>query len=224
MLFFRFQHFRLATLENRLPGYLVFFPKVYQQAQLVFRREISRFDKGLGSLLCGSDVERNRELYKILNEAIRNVDSYLEALLFFIKENYAKIPIVVLDNCDKRNKGEQLLMFEVAQWLRAQYKCIVILPMRDATYDTYKSEPPLDTVVRDLVFRIDPPDLLRVLQARLDYITRITEQSSNTYILENGMRVAVKRSELIEYFQYIGITALFGYSCDIVKSSLKHSQ
>ena len=56
----------------------------------VFRREISRFDKGLGSLLCGSDVERNRELYKILNEAIRNVDSYLEALLFFIKENYAK--------------------------------------------------------------------------------------------------------------------------------------
>lgn len=48
----------------------------------VFRREISRFDKGLGSLLCGSDVERNRELYKILNEAIRNVDSYLEALLF----------------------------------------------------------------------------------------------------------------------------------------------
>jgi len=69
----------------------------------VFRREISRFDKGLGSLLCGSDVERNRELYKILNEAIRNVDSYLEALLFFIKENYAKIPIVVLDNCDKRN-------------------------------------------------------------------------------------------------------------------------
>lgn len=169
----------------------------------VFRREISRFDKGLGSLLCGSDVERNRELYKILNEAIRNVDSYLEALLFFIKENYAKIPIVVLDNCDKRNKGEQLLMFEVAQWLRAQYKCIVILPMRDATYDTYKSEPPLDTVVRDLVFRIDPPDLLRVLQARLDYITRITEQSSNTYILENGMRVAVKRSELIEYFKYI---------------------
>lgn len=83
------------------------------------------FDKGLGSLLCGSDVGGNRELYKILNEAIRNVDSYLEALLFFIKENYAKIPIVVLDNCDKRNKGEQLLMFEVAQWLRAQYKCIL---------------------------------------------------------------------------------------------------
>lgn len=73
---------------------------------------------------------------------------------YFYKGNYAKIPIVVLDNCDKRNKGEQLLMFEVAQWLRAQYKCIVILPMRDATYDTYKSEPPLDTVVRDLVLEL----------------------------------------------------------------------
>lgn len=169
----------------------------------IFRREISRFDKGLGKLLAGNEVERNKELYKILDEAIRNPDSYLSALLFYIKENYAKIPIVVLDNCDKRNKDEQLLMFEVAQWLRSQYKCIVILPMRDTTYDTYKSEPPLDTVVRDLVFRIDPPDLLKVLQARLDYITRITEQTSSTYVLENNIRVAVKRTELVEYFKLI---------------------
>ena len=109
----------------------------------------------------------------------------------------------MLDNCDKRNKDEQLLMFEVAQWLRTQYKCIVILPMRDTTYDMYKSEPPLDTVVRDLVFRIDPPDLLKVLQARLDYITRITVQTSNTDVLENGIRVAIRREELVEYFKLI---------------------
>lgn len=178
----------------------------YDIIKRVFRREIIRFDKGIGALLRDNEVERNKELYKILDESMRNPDTYLSALLFYIKENFSKIPIVVLDNCDKRNKEEQLLMFEVAQWIRTQYKCIVILPMRDATYDIYKSEPPLDTVVRDLVFRIDPPDLLKVLQARLDYITRITEQTSSTYVLENGIRVAIKRSELIEYFKLIMVS------------------
>ena len=169
----------------------------------VFRREIIGFDKGIGSLLKGNEFDYNKALYEKLHALIQDQDAYLVALLFFIKENYSKIPIIVLDNCDKRNKDEQLLMFEVAQWLRTQYQCLVFLPMRDTTYDIYKSEPPLDTVVRDLVFRIDPPDLLKVLQARLDYIIRITEMTSSAYLLENGIQVAVKRSELIEYFKQI---------------------
>ena len=170
----------------------------------VFKHEIMQFDKGIGSLLKPDDTEYNKELYRLLNDKMQDTKSYLSSLLTYLRENYNKIPIIVLDNCDKRNKEEQLLMFEVSQWLRTQYKCIVILPMRDTTYDLYKSEPPLDTVVRDLVFRIDPPDLLKVLQARLDYITRITEQTSITsYTLENNMRVEVKRGELIEYFKLI---------------------
>ena len=169
----------------------------------VFRREILSFNKGIGSLLQANELEYNKELYKTIQDLLNDTNKYLSALLYFFKENYAKIPIIVLDNCDKRNKDEQLLMFEVSQWLRTQYKCIVILPMRDTTYDLYKSEPPLDTVVRDLVFRIDPPDLLKVLQARLDYITRITEQTSNIYILDNNVKVEVKRGELIEYFKLI---------------------
>ena len=175
----------------------------YSVIKRIFRRSIADFDKGLGQLLRGNELEYNKELFRILNQAKTNPDEYLESLLFFIKENYAKIPIIVLDNCDKRNKEEQLLMFEVAQWLRTQYKCIVILPMRDSTYDVYKSEPPLDTVVRDLVFRIDPPDLLRVLQSRLDYITRNSDLESNVYVLTNNMQVAIKRSELVDYFKYI---------------------
>ena len=94
-------------------------------------------------------------------------------------------------------------MFQVAQWLRTTFKCIVLLPMRDSTYDQYKDEPPLDTVVKDLVFRIDPPDLLKVIQARLDYIIRITTQTDSTYILQNGISVSIKKTELIEYFKCI---------------------
>lgn len=169
----------------------------------LFRNEISKFEKGLGALIA-SDVEKyNIELYALLQKFIQDEDAYLTALIKHIKGDFAQIPIVVMDNCDKRHKDEQLLMFEVAQWLRTYFRCIVLLPMRDTTYDEYKSEPPLDTVVRDLVFRIDPPDLLKVLQARLDYLVRITDVNSNTYVLKNGTHVAVKRTELNEYFKSI---------------------
>lgn len=148
-------------------------------------------------------VTYNQELFKLLNSKAQNTTAYLECLISYFKDQHGLFPIIVLDNCDKRNKDEQLLMFQVAQWLRTTFKCIVLLPMRDSTYDQYKDEAPLDTVVKDLVFRIDPPDLLKVIQARLDYIVRITSQPYSTYVLQNGMNVSIKKTELIDYFKCI---------------------
>ena len=169
----------------------------------IFRKEIRNFDGGIGQLLKGNEIEYNKELYELLRKCTENTSTYLESILFFLKENFGLLPIIVLDNCDKRSKDEQLLMFQVAQWLRVTFRCIVILPMRDSTYDLYRDEPPLDTVVKDLVFRIDPSDLLKVIQARLDYIIRITDQAESTYILKNGFNVSIKKAELIDYFRCI---------------------
>ena len=115
----------------------------------------------------------------------------LKHMLMYLKETEGSLPIIVLDNCDKRNKEEQLLMFQVAEWLKTTFKCLVLLPMRDSTYDQYRNEPPLDTVVKDLVFRIDPPDLLKVLQARLNYIVRNTKPEDSTYVLDNGVKPSI---------------------------------
>lgn len=169
----------------------------------IFRKEIHCFQAGIGQLLVEDSASYNKELYDLLKAKTDDISLYLESLLYFLKENFGSLPIIVLDNCDKRNKDEQLLMFQVSQWLRTSYKCIVILPMRDNTYDLYRDEPPLDTVVKDLVFRIDPPDLLKVIQARLDYIIRITNQTDSLYVLQNGFTVSIKKSELIEYFKCI---------------------
>ena len=169
----------------------------------IFRKEIRAFDTGIGSLLKSDLTAYNKELFSLLQNNLQDNTLYLNNLILYLKDYHKLLPIIVLDNCDKRNKDEQLLMFQVAQWLRTTFKCIVLLPMRDSTYDQYKDEPPLDTVVKDLVFRIDPPDLLRVIQSRLDYIIRITTQTDSTYILQNGINVLIKKSELIEYFKCI---------------------
>lgn len=169
----------------------------------LFRSDLEEFETGIGQLIKEDLQAYRKEVYNLLRDKLRDEALFLEALLKFLKNDYGMLPIIVLDNCDKRTKEEQLLMFEVAQWLRTTYNCIVILPMRDTTYDLYRYEPPLDTVVKDLVFRIDPPDLFRVIQARLDYIIRITDQTDTSYVLKNGINVSVKKTELIEYFKCI---------------------
>lgn len=192
----------IVQLENNHSDYDF---NSFELIKMIFWREIRNFEDGIGQLLVDDKVAYNKELYNILKENKDNASHYLESLLLFLKEKGNSFPIVVLDNCDKRTKDEQLLMFQVAQWLRTTFKCIVILPLRDSTYDQYRDQPPLDTVVKDLVFRIDPPDLMRVIQARLDYIIRTTSQVDDSYSLKNGISVKIKKTDLIEYFKCIMI-------------------
>lgn len=169
----------------------------------IFRKEVHEFEKGLGQLIKSNENEYNLKLYELLSSKLSDNTILLKHMLQYFKETEGSLPIIVLDNCDKRNKEEQLLMFQVAEWLRTTFKCLVLLPMRDSTYDQYRNEPPLDTVVKDLVFRIDPPDLLKVLQSRLNYIVRNIKPEGRTYVLDNGMSVEISYSELIEYFKCI---------------------
>lgn len=174
----------------------------YDMIRELFAPEIQKFNSGIGRALETDSKEYRAELYKILKGNTEDKNKYLNALLDYLRDSRSKIPIIVLDNCDKRNRDEQLLMFQVAQWFRTQYKSIVILPMRDSTYDLYRHEPPLDTVVKDLVFRIDPPDLLKVLQARLDYICRLYDTEQTQYSA-GDVTVTIKPREQIEYFKCI---------------------
>lgn len=125
----------------------------------------------------------------------------LQLALEHLYRDQGRLLVVVLDNCDKRTKDDQLLMFEVATWLKERFHCMVFLPLRDTTYDAYKDLPPLDTVVKDLVFRIDPPRLEQVIQARLNYASRelAKEHSKFSYFTQNGIRVECAREEVGMY-------------------------
>lgn len=169
----------------------------------MFRREIQEFEQGIGQLIKDDPNSYSKELFNLLKEKISDSETMLRAVLDYLKGDYGIVPIIVLDNCDKRDRDTQLLMFEVAQWLRSTFKSVVILPMRDSTYDMYKDEKPLDTIVKDLVFRIDPPDLLKVLQARLEYISRATSSKKKEYSLGNGMIVSIGGNELVDYYKSI---------------------
>lgn len=167
----------------------------------IFARDIAKAEKGRASLFPAGSVQRLEIISDALQALESNAELTLKRTLEHLYRDTGRLLIVVLDNCDKRAQADQLLMFEVAMWLKENMHCMVFLPLRDTTYDNHRNEPPLDTVVKDLVFRIDPPALDQVIQARLDYAVREMRhhQARFHFTTENGMKVDCSRDEVGRY-------------------------
>lgn len=82
---------------------------------------------------------------------------------------------------------------------------MIFLPIRDTTYDQFSDIPPLDTAIKDLVFRIEPPLLEKVIQERLSYALREISQQKDkfVYLLPNNMKVECSRQEVSAYLKAI---------------------
>lgn len=176
----------------------------------IFSYKISQFDKGPIALFEKESDHYKSELYKLLVELKADHQQYFKYLLEYLVVSRGQSVLFVMDNVDKRDRDSQLLMFEVANWLKSTFNLTVFLPLREVTYDSYRNEPPLDTVIKDFVFRIDPPLLEQVIYKRFQYLTREVSGSNVTfkYVLRDGMTVECKRSEILNYLSCI-LKALF---------------
>lgn len=175
----------------------------------LYSKEITSLKRGALSLL-DSDSEKYKEI--LVDKILSFQDDLDLTLNCFIRElvhNNGKDLIIVLDNCDKRNLEEQLLMFEVANWIKDNIKAIVFLPLRDTTFDHFRNQKPLDTVIKDLIFRINPPSLEKVIYQRIKYASRLSEKSTdNYYYLPNGWKVNYPSTDELHYLKSI-LTSLF---------------
>jgi hypothetical protein len=177
--------------------------------QELYKEEISDIKNGPLALL-----DENSEKYKeLLVERILklqdNQDLTLKKTILNLINSKSKSLVIVLDNCDKRNTEEQLLMFEVANWIKDNIQAIVFLPIRDTTFENYKHDKPLDTVVKDLIFKINPPSLEQVLSARISYISQLSNSNNDGfYFLDNGMKVKYPSKEEENYLNSI-LSSLF---------------
>ncbi|SDR79311.1 S1 RNA-binding domain-containing protein [Winogradskyella sediminis] len=170
----------------------------------VFHKEIKAKSSVLGLLGEGS-TEYNKELYNIIKSLKDDNETFLKALIQYLFINKNILPIIVLDNCDKRTRDEQLLMFDVANYIKNNFNVMVVLPLRETTFDLYKNEPPLDTVIKDLVFRIDPPLLVNVIKKRIEYALRELSENQKdfNYSLSNGLIVKCKSEDVSNYLKSI---------------------
>lgn len=168
--------------------------------------QVTQFRKGVGRLYEANKETWNLKLAEQLETILRDKHTVAQNHATYCSTNKGKLLIIALDNCDKRLRDEQLLMFEAAQWIQREFKALVVLPLREETYDNHHSEPPLDTALKDLVFRIEPPLFQKILQNRVQLtLSAISNTSKKTlrYDLPNSMHVGYLESEQAYYLSSI---------------------
>lgn len=175
----------ISCTKERFPAVdfdeLVFLKKLYSS-------QLAKFEKGRASLFAPDSQQYAEALFNELSRLEADKMETAKAYISHFFTGRGRQLVLVLDNCDKRGRDEQLLMFDVATWLKTNLSCTIFLPLRDTTYDQYRTQPPLDTVIKDLVFRIDPPLLEQVIYARLRYALRAI--STNTKVFHMCCRMA----------------------------------
>ncbi|OWV90685.1 hypothetical protein ATY78_16495 [Rhizobium sp. R635] len=172
----------------------------------VHAAQVTQFRKGTGRLYEGNKETWNIKLAEHLEHTLRDKHTVAQNHTVYCSSNRGKLLIIVLDNCDKRLRDEQLLMFEAAQWIQREFKALVVLPLREETYDNHHSEPPLDTALKDLVFRIEPPLFQRILQSRVQLAVKANSADGKKtlrYELPNGMHVDYPASDQAYYLSSI---------------------
>ncbi|WP_109398937.1 type I restriction enzyme HsdR N-terminal domain-containing protein [Proteus sp. TJ1640] len=182
----------------------------------IYSVEINKFNKGIGRLI-SNEEKRNEKLFDIIDENDSDLSKKTICYTRYLGSERNKLIIVVLDNCDKRTRDEQLLMFEIAQWLQDEFRVLIMLPLRDETYDNHRNRPPLDTAIKDMVFRIEPPMFQEVLDKRVQLIiNKMSNASSNKikYDLGNGILVDCGKEERTIYLTSI-VKAIFVHDTQI---------
>jgi Type I restriction enzyme R protein N terminus (HSDR_N) len=129
----------------------------YESLMKVFGTEM-RDLKGGALKMLPDNSEKYREI--IATELLRLTGdriTHATALARHLCAERGKVLVLVLDNCDKGDLEEQLTVFQIVRWVQTWLKCLVFLPIRDVTYHAHKNKPPLDTVIKDFVFRVESP-------------------------------------------------------------------
>jgi len=174
----------------------------------IFGYELSALKRGPLAMLEPTSTGYKVRLADRLSELQSDGFALAKGIAKYICSGPELLLVVVLDNCDKRDRDDQLKMFQIAQWIQSEFHCLVILPLRDVTFDLYRHEPPLDTALKQFVFRIEPPQFSDVLQARvrlvLDEIAQYASSDSTlSYHLPNGIKVTYPTEDQAIYLASI---------------------
>lgn len=182
-----------------------------QVMEKLYGVELSKFKKGVGRLYEAQPDVWSVKFAEEIQSLLSDPKIVTNAHVRFACGERGKLCVVVLDNCDKKTRDEQLLMFEAAQWLQKEFRCLVILPLRDETYDNHRDQPPLDTALKDLAFRIEPPLFQHVLMRRVQLALKHISNGGGSklqFYLPNGFQVEYPPSEQAFYLTSI-IKSLF---------------
>jgi len=157
---------------------------------------MERASKGRGALELARDLEAWRQ----------DPEKLAKSLCRYFQGDRSENVIVVFDNVDRRSPHEQLSAFQQALWFMDLTRCLVVLQMRDSTFEHYKNEKPLDTYKTGQIFHISPPRFVDVVKKRLELsLEDLAEKAPELvrFQTKNGATISYPRSRAGEFLRTI---------------------
>ena len=147
----------------------------------VFSVEIREFNDIWAPVREADEQAYQKELATHLSALKSDERAYARSLARHVSGERGEALIVIFDNVDRRDREQQLKLFQVAQWFRAETRALVVICLRHETYERHKNEPPLDTYLNAVHFYLQSPRFADVAKKRLDLaIEYLRDEVSNT--------------------------------------------
>jgi len=180
-----------------------------KQLEKLFSHELAAFDRGPAKLLKSSNIQQyNQQRYFELKGLIDDKVKLVSAISrHYSGEKHISL-VVVFDNVDKRSRDVQLAIFEAAQWFKELTRALVIVNLRDTTFEAYRDEPPLDAFINAVNFYIRSPRFSLMIKKRLEIVLDNIQQDEDLgkiqrFTLESGAQVTYPSGRLGEFLMSI---------------------
>lgn len=155
--------------------------------------EKNKFERSPASRIRQSDPkEFDRRLLDALESIYGSPSKYSECVTRHFSGERGLGVVIVFDNVDRRTRDEQLMIFEAAQWFKDLTRSLVIVNLRDVTFEAHRDKPPLDAFVNAVNFYITAPRFAQVIRKRVELILSKLPSDSGRFLeveLESGARL-----------------------------------
>lgn len=161
-----------------------------------FYRRVDAATPGRGLLEKARDIEGWRQ----------DPEKLASGIARHLQGDRGEVVIVVFDNVDRRDVKNQLSAFQLALWFMNQMRCLVLLQMRDTTFEAHKNERPLDTYKTGQVFHISPPRFVDVVKRRLELSLKALEEEAPKvikYSTPSGAHISYSKDKAGDFLRAV---------------------
>jgi hypothetical protein len=173
------------------------------QIEKIFGAEIRRFERGPAKALFNHDrTEYVRRRTTLLEDLTKDPVKLAESVARHFSGEMGLGIVIVFDNVDKRSRDQQLAIFEAAQWFKDLSKSLVLINLRDSTFEAHRDEAPLDAFINAINFYIRPPRFAQVIRKRLELVMETLQTEvdpQQEYALKNGLKIKYPATRLGEF-------------------------
>jgi hypothetical protein len=191
----------LESFEKEYPGFDLFSETNLRR---IFAPDVNRLRKIYGRVVEADPAAFELRLANELATLTADVQRFAKSLCRFIMGDQRKAVVTVFDNVDRRDREQQVKIFQVAQWFRSETRSFCLVSLRDETYEQFKRQPPLDAFINSIHFTITPPRFIDVIRKRLELcIGYAAEETPDklAYTLPDGIKITYPATKLGEFLK-----------------------